>query len=528
MIKKKFEVFCLAATLFFALVLFSACDNGGSSPPFIPLSYTQTVHLENQSLYLVKVNRSNNTVGYNNVGRASSVYGAAGVSAVPLDLSASAVPDGEASFRRDYEPAARFNSNPPPVPPERPSRRGLLRSSPGLGTGRQFWVDDTSGNFSQIQATLKAQSDHANVWVANTRFDNSSPNNTDGKINQTQAAAIATKFDEIYGHVTNVFGYEYGAAYGQTLGGIDGDERIQILIYDIDLDGVKGGTVGYFWSKDHYTDAELIASGNGDLESNEGEIFYIDSWWTDESPGVAWSTLVHEFQHMVHFNEKFVRNGKNSQTWYNEMLSMLAEDMISPKIGVSGGDLPAGRLPVFITYYPEGVTEWFDGGNALISYANAYAFGAYLARNFGGEALVRAMAANKAVNKDSVSLALASASPVSDVKNFDGALRRFAEVLLYNNTSGARCSLNKTVPGTFSFNGIDIMALANSNPYPSGVVLNTGGTGPLVFSLGYLISMAPNSVIVQSCPEWQNVSGDVTVTFIAPTSPYVEQYLLVR
>ncbi|MDR1288104.1 MAG: hypothetical protein LBK08_10885 [Treponema sp.] len=534
--KKKIRFFCLFFALFASSVFFPSCNNGGGSPPslFVPLTYTQTVHLENQSLYLVKVNRSDGEVGYNNAGRASSVNSPA--MAIPLDISASGAPDGEAAFRRDHEGARRFNSNPPPIPPEQPSRRGLLRSSPVVGTSRLFWVDDVHGNFSQINATLRKQSVHANVWVPDANYDDPSSNKTNGIITQIRAENIANKFDEIYGHVTGIFGYEYGAASGQPpLGGKDGDERVQILIYDIDLDYVKGGTVGYFWAKDYYEQSYLDATyGNGKLQTNLSEIFYLDSWWADERCGVALSTLVHEFQHMVHFNEKFVRKGKNSATWYNEMLSMLAEDMISskPEIGVTDiEDLPAYRLHQFIYTYREGVTSWFSGDNALISYANSYAFGAYLARNFGGEALVRAMAANDAVNKESVSMALASVSPVSDVKNFDGALRRFAEVLLYNDTSGSRSSLNKTTGGTYAFSGINIMPLSRSTFYtysPAGIAFNPGGNGPLIFSLDYLISMPPNSALVQTCSAWQNVSGNVTVTFTVPLSPYVEQYLLVR
>ncbi|MDR1105869.1 MAG: hypothetical protein LBL44_05890 [Treponema sp.] len=532
--KKKIRVFCLLFALFVTPVFFPSCDNGGGgggggSFPFGPLTYTQTVHLENQSLYLVKVNRSDGEVGYNNVGRASSVNSPA--MAIPLDVSASGAPDGEAAFRRDHEGARRFNSNPPPIPPEQPSRRGLLRSSPAVGTSKLFWVDKADGNFSQISATLRKQSIYANVWVPDANYDDPSSDKTNGIITQIRAQDIAAKFDEIYGHVTNIFGYEYGAAYSQTPGGVDGDERVQILIYDIDLDNVKGGTVGYFWAKDYYSQADLISNGNGNLKTNLSEIFYLDSWWADERPGLALSTLVHEFQHMVHFNEKYVIRGKNSATWYNEMLSMLAEDMISPQIsGVAPGDLPTARLPQFIRTYREGVTSWYDGSNALISYANAYAFGAYLARNFGGEDLVRAMAANNAVNKESVSMALdSSINPVSDVRNFDGALRRFPEVLLYNNTSGSPCSLNKTAGGTFTFDGVDIMSLTNSNLYsPPDLAFNPWGNGPLIFSLDYLISMPPNSVLVQTCSAWQNVTGNITVTFTTPISPYVEQYLLVR
>jgi hypothetical protein len=385
---KRMQLFFLLTAAPYFLAFFAACDNGGSSPvPIIPMFQTQTVHLENQSLYLVKVNRSDTTVGYNYTGRASSVTGAGGRTStdIPLLLSAAGAPDaavygGETVIRREHEGARRFNSNPPPISPEQPSPLGLLRlttlpkpeDQAEGSTTWDCWVDDKNGNFSKKTATLRAQSAKANVWVVNDNFDASSSTDNDNKITTTQAREIADKFNSVYGFATNVFGYEYGAASGQTSGGKDGDTRIQILIYDIDFDytvAQNGGTVGFFWGKDYYTQNWLNDNGYSNLKTNESEIFYIDAHFTDRYPGTAYSTLVHEFQHMIHFNEKYVRKGKSSATWYNEMLSMLAEDMISPKIGVTDpDDLPTHRLKTFVNFYSEGVTTWYDGNNVLISY----------------------------------------------------------------------------------------------------------------------------------------------------------------
>ncbi|MDR2371204.1 MAG: hypothetical protein LBD71_06965 [Treponema sp.] len=538
--------FFLAASLFLA-----ACNTGTSSPVTSPLVYTQTVYLNNQSLFLVKVNRSDYNVGYNYTGSASSVGDlSGGRSAVPgalvpresggeISADPAGLDAGETFVRREHERSQKFNSNPPPLPAETLLPRRPRAFPPVVGDPRDFHVEDSNGNFtSVVSTTLKAQSSKANVWIADDNFDNSSSANDDQKLTMAQAEALADKFNTAYNLVTNVFGYEYGAAYGQPLGGKDGDERIQILVYDIDYDYSStqtSGTFGYFWNKDFYTQTELDSAGLSNIKTNDAEIMYIDAHFTDCAPDMIYSTLIHEFQHMIHFNEKYVRRGKRSETWYNEMLSMLAEDMIAPMIGVTGpNNLPMGRFPWFIRGYSEGISRWLSGSDVYFSYANAYAFGAYLARNLGGPALVEAMAKNNYVNKDSISAALAAVSPAPDVKNFDRALYRFAETLVYNGAPAGRFSFGRAASGviggnTYTFNGINIRNWNNSNIYsPADVVINAGGPGPLIFSLKYLFGMPPNSVLVQSRPEWQNFTGVLTVTFTLPLNPFIDQYLLIR
>jgi hypothetical protein len=545
----KQTAFALVVVLFLVAAFFLAACNSGSSPPILvsPLPVrTETVYLNNQSLYVVKVNRSDYNVGYNNVGSITSAGDLSGGRSavpgvlIPRELTGNADSAGldagsETFVRREHERSQKFNSNPPPLPAGGSLPR-RLRASPSYPP---FYVDDgTNPNnpvFTTIPATLKAQSEKANVWIADDNFDESSSVNNDQKLTTAQAQALADKFNAAYSLVTNVFGYEYGAtdiytAYGQDRGGRDEDERVQILVYDIDFDYVStqtSGTFGYFWGKDFFT-------GTG---SNNAEIMYIDAHFTDRAPEMMYSTLIHEFQHMIHFNEKYVRNGKSSDTWYNEMLSMLAEDMIAPMppINVTDpDDLPMSRFPWFIRGYNKGISQWPSDSDVFFSYANAYAFGAYLVRNLGGPALVEQMAKNSYVNKDSVSAALAAVSPAPDVKNFNRALYRFAETLVYSGAPADRFSFGKSASGVigvtpYTFNPIDIMGLTNSNIYtPADVVINAGGSGPLIFNLKYKISMPPNSVLVQSRPEWQNATGAVTVTITAPLSPFIDQYLLVR
>ncbi len=78
---------------------------------------------------------------------------------------------------------------------------------------------------------------------------------------------------------------------------------------------------------------------------------------------------------MIHFYERNIVNDVSSETWINELSSMVAEDLIARKLEVDG---------------PRGVS-WTDGSATLRSYSIAYAYGAYLSRNFGGARFTQAL-----------------------------------------------------------------------------------------------------------------------------------------
>ncbi|GAH46426.1 unnamed protein product, partial [marine sediment metagenome] len=94
---------------------------------------------------------------------------------------------------------------------------------------------------------------------------------------------------------------------------------------------------------------------------------------------------------MIHFYQKAVkRTGTNSETWINEMCSMVAEDIISKNLDIDGPrgvdagtgdagppDNENGRLPLFNVFNDISVPEW---DHQPYNYSINYAFGAYLSR----------------------------------------------------------------------------------------------------------------------------------------------------
>ena len=182
--------------------------------------------------------------------------------------------------------------------------------------------------------------------------ENTSSGSSSNKISEKQAQELAGRFDLIYPLTTNLFGYEYGGGPNGN-GGMDNDKKIQVLIYDFGDESGDAVTVGFFWSKDFYTQAELDRYG-WKSKTNLAEMIYINASRLIKYPNDIYSTLIHEFQHMIRFNGKFVKYGVSSSTWYCEMLAMLAEDAIAPLIGISHTNpdhVVSENIPRFLDSY---------------------------------------------------------------------------------------------------------------------------------------------------------------------------------
>lgn len=276
-----------------------------------------------------------------------------------------------------------------------------------------------------IPATLRKKVDVSedvilNLWVADDGWSSGC-----GKkycMTQDMLDAYAERFlkegsaNDIYNWVTGLYGDPWGPHSNPNYIDASADQEIDILFYDIDGDNSdNGGVLGFFWSKDNAILNSSDTTNYTDI-SNERLMFYIDSVlaahggddssWdiNDDWPSEIVSTLAHEFQHMIHFYQKAIlrTEGTESNTWINEMCSMVAEDLVADKIlingprGVKYDDYTAGsngnkrgRLPWFNenNYYGLGLTTWYSNNYVYYSYAIAYSFGAYLARNYNGAEL---------------------------------------------------------------------------------------------------------------------------------------------
>jgi len=165
-----------------------------------------------------------------------------------------------------------------------------------VGETRQFTVHNfRTESDEQITATLQAIGTRTHVWAQNT-----------SEITKARAQQLATEFDgQIYSSVTTNF---------YTPSDVNGDGKIAILCFDIQ-DNYSllspGYVAGYFWGGDLYNQAG----------SNQMEIFYVDTNplmrpYVILDVTQAYTTMAHEFQHMVNYNRNvLVEGGADMPAW---------------------------------------------------------------------------------------------------------------------------------------------------------------------------------------------------------------------
>jgi hypothetical protein len=487
--------------------------------------------LDNNDVFLVKVNAgARNVYGSVISGSALSADGAlapAGGSEtdgfrVPAGTITTA--DGQTLTRYEYHRSVTIPAD-SGAPMLNRSTAGTPFTPPEVGDTRNFYVGATS---TQKPATLKTIGTYCNIWVVNANFDDSSTTN-DNKVTQTQLEELAAKFDAIYPLETALLGHENGGGPGGS-GGADRDPKIQILVYDIDADFGKarsGVVLGYFYSGD------LL----NQTYSNKAEIFYLDSEFLDREPQTIYSTLIHEFNHMINFSVKIIkgnpyyRNAWGTDTWYTEMLSMLAEDVIGPMVGIaanSAGHVIAARIPTWLAgnYAVYGPMQW-DAGDALPYYASNYAFGAYLVRNFGGPALLSHIAKSPQIGRDSLDASLRAIAG----RSLYHATVRFGEALVYSGSMPADVySFDKTASSkiggnTYTFAAFNIWNMSYSIEGETGTF-----HGPAVYEYknNELSSIPPYTPqLFTTARSWLNKTGGLTIT-VSNRNPGVSYFVMVR
>ena len=282
-----------------------------------------------------------------------------------------------------------------------------------VGETKNIYVDNNTSisTFVQKSATLRAAGTYCYVWVVDDFYSSTAGEN---KVDSAIAQEYADAFDKMYPMITNVFGKEsdkicYYSKWRNMEDYSSTGTKINIVVYDIGNDyslpeNQQCGIVGYFYAKDYFYNY----SEKG-VTSNNGKYFYIDSGYANSNFDTTISTLAHEFQHMVNYNQKTVLNdGLTSGLWYNEMLSMLCEDMMQEHLGIKDEDSPKARTTTFNAYYYySGISE-YNSKNQICSYATAFSFGSFIARNFGGAELVQKISKNSLVDNDSITDAVNS------------------------------------------------------------------------------------------------------------------------
>lgn len=216
-----------------------------------------------------------------------------------------------------------------------------------IGEVKEFWVTDTSQdeNF-QTTAVLQYVTPHSYFWVGE-----------DVSFDPDELEALAETFEEdIYPKTREFFGSEWTP-------GIDGDEHIYILY----VRGIGSNTAGYFSSADSYHPlAQEYSNGH--------EMFVFNA---DNSPlrnEYTYSTLAHEFQHMIHWYRD-----KNETSWVNEGFSEVST--------LLNGYDPGGFDYLYLSNPDWQLNDWpNDQTQTAPQYGSSFLFMTYFLERMGEEA----------------------------------------------------------------------------------------------------------------------------------------------
>ena len=255
---------------------------------------------------------------------------------------------------------------------------------------------------------------------------------------------FAKKFDEIYKKQTNLSGSKFT---GESVkdGLIFPNKKISIVLYDIK----NQSYLGYFSSNNYSSGAQIEA------------IFTdIESAFNEKKKSEVLSTICHEFSHLLTHVNKYLKKGLLYETWYTELLAMISEDFFKDDLNVSIENSSQARFFSFVNNgsYVYGFKNWQSDAYMANSYANAYTFGAFLARNYGGAELFYEIFHNDYVNEESIVRAVNKVNKINIT--FNDLLKEFCYILVnIDNSDKNLPSLNKSHSfkiGEFTYSLSDI------------------------------------------------------------------------
>ncbi len=203
--------------------------------------------------------------------------------------------------------------------PAAPPLGDAVAAPPVVGEVKSFKVCTNlqCSAFGTVTATARFVGQRVAVFI-----DNDVPQND--PLQPADAAELGTAFDTHHYPIdTTAFGRESD---------LDLNGVVIILMTDavnaLTPDCTNGRVVGYFYGGD------LLTGPN----SNNGEVFYtlVPAPSTSSCTAITKRqavnnlkpTLIHEFQHMISFNQHvLLRGGNSEETWLNEGLSHFAEEL---------------------------------------------------------------------------------------------------------------------------------------------------------------------------------------------------------
>ncbi|GMR12102.1 MAG: hypothetical protein BMS9Abin29_0290 [Gemmatimonadota bacterium] len=277
---------------------------------------------------------------------------------------------------------------------------------PVVGDRRDFDVLGEGGAFTRVTGEVRFVSEQAAMYV-DAGVLPAVPNSL--------LEHLAMWFDEpTFPLITE----SYGDASD-----LDGNGRVIILLTPVvnrlTPRGAEGFAAGFFFGVDLLVDED---------KSNRGEIFYLlvpdptgefsDPHSVSQLERVLPAILAHEFQHMIHFNERVLKRGadRTDALWLSEALAHTAEDLVAERLATQG-DFDAAQLFGVENYrravrYLESPSSWSlilrEGLASLQERGAGWLFVRYLEERFGGTSVLRALTQTTTTGTENVTAATGS------------------------------------------------------------------------------------------------------------------------
>jgi hypothetical protein len=324
-------------------------------------------------------------------------------------------------------------------------------------------------NYYEIAAVQLREGSKCEVWVDRTI-----------KVSEDTAKAIADKFDtKIYPDNTDTFG-SYEIIFKDPV-----SIKLFILILDIrdsyNKNGNRGFVAGYFDSRD-LSDYKY---------SNGSPILYIDAYPNEIDSELTYSTIAHEFQHLINYCTSVKLRGYAMDTWIDEGLSCAAEYIYH-------GDADTSRLEHFnedprgtiargnnFFIWGEDRDEGFD--TTLDDYASVFLFFRWLDIQSGGRDIYRDIAQSTKYDHEAVTGAAAKrfgGGDAASFKNWDTLFGTWLKANYMGSADGREGYKGKIKPRVWAVPG------GSGNEYklyPGGAVYTKfDGTGTDTADIKYL------------------------------------------
>lgn len=294
-------------------------------------------------------------------------------------------------------------------------------------TSVELLVNENSFETRTEETERVYSGEHCNVFFVK---------NGDFNITKSQLSSVfetlGNLFDEkIFPNITDILGKFSYSKISEKL--INCPKKVNIVVADLYYnwkESENGGVYGYYWGADF----------RKDYSCNQDAIIYLDSYFLSKSPESIYSTMAHEFNHMLNYINKGLENILKYSTWYTEMLSALADAMFENYLVENLAEdqsITSSRIPYFNTWHNLGFSTWRSGteyypyGDVYISYGNVFAFGNFLAKNYGGFELIKEIATNRYVDEESVVQAVRKITGKSSI-TFKDILKDFSCVQITN------------------------------------------------------------------------------------------------